>query len=48
METTFTIAPRGRMYWIEAVSTGGVRKVLEGFPTEDAALQRLKTLRGPT
>jgi len=42
--TTYTITPRGRGYWIEAVAEDGSRQSIERFDTEDAAVRRLRAL----
>lgn len=42
---TFTIVPRGRGYWIEAIAENGSRKLIERYDTEDAAVGRLRVLQ---
>jgi hypothetical protein len=44
----FTIVPRGRAYWIEAVREDGSRKPVERYASEDAAIARLRMLREKT
>jgi hypothetical protein len=39
---TFAVVPRGKSYWVEATSDNGVRKMIIGFRTEEAALRCLK------
>lgn len=40
----YTIVPRGRAYWIEAVEKDGSRRVVERHNTEDAAVRHLRAL----
>ena len=41
----FTIVPRGRGYWIEAIRNDGSRQTVERYDTEDAAIRRLRILQ---
>jgi hypothetical protein len=41
----FTIVPRARGYWIEAVKDDGSRQPVERYDTEDAAINRLRMLQ---
>jgi hypothetical protein len=41
----FTITPRGRGYWIEAVRDDGSRQAVERYDTEEAAVSRLRMLQ---
>jgi hypothetical protein len=41
----FTITPRGRGYWIEAIRADGSRQPVERYDTEDAAVSRLRMLQ---
>jgi len=41
----YTITPRGRGYWIEAVETDGSRRRILRYDTENAAVQRLRVLQ---
>ena len=43
--TQYTIAPRGRGYWIEAVAEDGSRRPLERYDSEEAAVRRLRMLQ---
>ena len=45
MKTTYAIAPRGHVYWIERIGQDGSRTFLERFPTEEMAVQRLRTIQ---
>ena len=42
---TYRVIPHRRSYCIEAVAKDGTRRGTETFPTERAALERLKVLR---
>jgi hypothetical protein len=42
----YAIIPRRRSYWIEAVEDGGERRPVGCFPSEEAAIRRLRELRG--
>jgi hypothetical protein len=41
---TFNIVPRGKKFWVEEVENGA-RRVVVGFPTEEAALRCLRDLQ---
>jgi hypothetical protein len=43
--TTYTIVPRNREYWIEAIAEDGSRELVERFDSEDKAVQRLRKLK---
>jgi hypothetical protein len=45
---SYTIIPRGRGYWIEAIDKTGLRRTIERYDTEDMAVQRLRVLREKT
>jgi len=45
VDAIYTIVPRGRGYWIEAVAQDGSRSVVERYDTEDKALQHLRILQ---
>jgi hypothetical protein len=45
MDAVYTIVPRRRGYWIEAVAQDGSRSVVERHDTEDKALQHLRMLQ---
>jgi hypothetical protein len=42
---SYTIIPRGRGYWIEAIDKTGSRRAIERYDTEDIAIQRLRVLQ---
>jgi hypothetical protein len=46
--TTYTITPRSRRYWIEAISIGGARNPIERFDTEDGAVRLLREIQAQT
>jgi hypothetical protein len=41
----FTIVPRGRGYWIEAIRDDGARQQVERSDMEDAAVSRLRMIQ---
>jgi hypothetical protein len=41
----YTIVPRGRGYWIEAVDVDGSRRTIERYGTEEEAVRRLHILQ---
>jgi hypothetical protein len=41
---SYTVTPRGRSYWLEAIDNDGSRRQVERFDTEDLAVQRLRVL----
>ena len=43
--TTYTIVPRNRRYWIEAIAEDRSRELVGRFDTEEAALRRLRELQ---
>jgi hypothetical protein len=43
--TTYTIIPRDRRYWIEAIARDGSREFVERFDTEDAAVREYRALQ---
>jgi hypothetical protein len=45
---TFRLVPRGKKYWIEEIGEDGSKRVVAGFPTEEAALQCLRDLQAGT
>ena len=44
---TFKITRISQTYWIEAVSSSGVERLVEAWPSEEAALARLEALQEP-
>jgi hypothetical protein len=42
---TYSVVPRGKKYWVEEIAEDGARRVVVGFPTEEAAIQCLKDLQ---
>ena len=42
---TYSVVPRGKKYWVEAVDEDGARQAVVGFPTEAAAMQCVKDLQ---
>ena len=44
---TFKITRISQTYWIEAVSPAGVEKLVEAWPSQEAALARLEVLQKP-
>ena len=43
--TTYTILPGAPGYWITEIADNGLRKRIERFATEDAAVRRLRALQ---
>jgi hypothetical protein len=44
---TFKMTRISQTYWIEAVSPSGVERLVEAWPSKEAALARLESLREP-
>jgi hypothetical protein len=42
---SYTIIPRGRGYWVEAIDKTGLGRAIERYDTEDMAVQRLRVLQ---
>jgi hypothetical protein len=44
---TFKITRISQTYWIESVSPSGVERLVEAWPSKEAALARLEALQEP-